>query len=786
MKPPSIFRSFRSIRQGHGIRLRVLGGVVLERDGAAVTGPPGQRHQLALLAFLAAVPGQSASREKLTGYLWPELDETRARHRLSVALHVLRRGLGAECIVTSGDSVALNPAVIWTDVGAFHAATAEGRLDEAAELYAGAFADGFSLSGALEFGHWVDAERTRLARVYRTALEQLIAQETEAGNLTAAARWWKRLAEAEPYSAPVAMGLVRALAAIDDPGAALRAARAHASMVEGHLDVPANPEVLALANQLVRNDTAGSDPRSARPASGESGPSMAGEAAASASATRTPAHHGARTGADDRPVSGRQLLLAGMAIASFTVIASLRAGWRDSADTPATVTVVSFTPADPSVRAAWGHALAERIARNLAYIPGIGVTTMAPVPSRNQASVVRNVASAGDAAAVVDGRFERREGRVLVTARLLEPRSGEARWSAGFEVGGALDSSRIDKLAFMIADSLRLRIAPFEPHHYTSNARAYDKFLEGVFSQRRFTRRDTWAALQLYREAYEEDTTFALAHAISGNAYIALAGFGVRPDVAFREARHHLVRALELDSMLPEGHAAMGFLQVWGDRDFAAGERSLIRAIMLYPTAPEARAWFGWYALHVRGWDDVAMANIRKALELDPVNAARSHFVEWGLHDSGRFEEVFAQHQVTWSIDAEVARSLTDSPLAASYRQMGRYEEAIAEYEALRERTGAGADGLAITYARMGRAEDARAMLQDIEARAEESPGLMLNVARIYANLGEVDRAFAWMERAEAVRPDRMLGINADPALAPLRDDPRFDEWLRRIGLAPR
>lgn len=234
------------------IQLSVLGGVELRRDGQPVTGRPAQRHQIALLAYLAASPGCTASRDKLIGVLWPEMDSTRARHRLSVAIHALRSGLGEECVTRAGDGVTLNRALVSTDHGDFLDAVEAGRLEAAVGLYAGPFMDGFFLSEAIEYDPWMDGERERLAGLYRSALERLIAEADGRGDPRAAVDWWRRLAAHDRYSASTAMGLMRALAAIGDVAAAVRHARTYVTLVEGQLEVPANPEVLKLADELVK------------------------------------------------------------------------------------------------------------------------------------------------------------------------------------------------------------------------------------------------------------------------------------------------------------------------------------------------------------------------------------------------------------------------------------------------------------------------------------------------------------------------------------------------------
>jgi len=234
------------------VQLTLLGGIALHRGGELVDGRPAQRHHVAILAVLAASPGGHASREKLIGLLWPEHDSAKARHRLSVALHVLRQGLGEDCLMTSGDTVTLDLSCVASDVGDFQNAVQAGRLEEAVGHYRGHFLDGFYLKDAIEFEPWVDGERSRLKGLYCSALERLAEEAEQAADLRAAVVWWGRRAAEDPYSSSVVMKLMRALAAGGDVAAAVRQARTYATLVEGELGVPANPEVMELADELVR------------------------------------------------------------------------------------------------------------------------------------------------------------------------------------------------------------------------------------------------------------------------------------------------------------------------------------------------------------------------------------------------------------------------------------------------------------------------------------------------------------------------------------------------------
>lgn len=433
-----------------------------------------------------------------------------------------------------------------------------------------------------------------------------------------------------------------------------------------------------------------------------------------------------------------------------------------------------------------GRDLADQVRSTLAYVPGLDVMADVTPFAGARPSARRRIGQSTAPGAIVSGAVRRERDRVLVTVRLSDSRTGDSLWTGSWDRPAGDSAALRDELSLVIADTLRLRIVPYQPKTYTESRRAYDRFLQGVYAHRRYTSEDIWRALQFYREAYEEDPHFALAHAIAGNAYLDLTNLGLSTEIGFVRAREHVLQALALDSTIAEGHAALGFLQIWSDRDFVSGERSLRRTIMLYPTLPQARGWYGWYALYVRGWRDAAVANVRRALDLDPLNTARSHMIERVLYRARRYDEVLAQNQVTWSLDANVARSLRDSPLADAYREQGRYEEAIAEFQSLQERTGAPPPaGLAVTYARMGRVDEARTILREVETRAGAAAATAIDVARIHASLGDFDRAFEWLDRTYQARPYTLLSIRSDPALDTLRSDPRFDELVRRLELPP-
>ncbi len=259
--------------------LKLLGGVTLIGERGPLTGPAVQRHRLALLALLAGAAPRAVSRDKLMALLWPERQTEPARHLLNQAVHALRQALGSGAIVSAGEDLRLDPAVLSCDVTAFEEALAAGATEHAVGLYGGPFLDGFFLDDAREFERWVDRERDRLSGAYAKALEGLAEAAGRAEDRAAAVEWWKARANQDPLDSRIALRLMRALEESGNRAGALQHALAHQQRLREELEIEPPPEVRALVERLRREPEvaaapplASAPPASAPPASPPLGP----------------------------------------------------------------------------------------------------------------------------------------------------------------------------------------------------------------------------------------------------------------------------------------------------------------------------------------------------------------------------------------------------------------------------------------------------------------------------------------------------------------------------------
>ena len=300
------------------LRLQTFGGLRVLRDDGATTDLSNQRRRLAVLAVVAAEAPRGVSRERLLLLLWPDADAEKGRHALNQIVYNLRRELGESPIAGTAE-LTLAPEVMSCDLLDFRAAIARGDHGSAAELYQGAFLDGFFVPGAGEFDHWADDERLRTQRQAISALSRLAAAAEAGGDIEAQVRWTQRLVELDPLSAQRALAHMHALETAGDPDAAVAYGRRYEALVQADGD-EADPAVASEVERLRR-----------LPAVVRTSPVLLTPVRAEATASPVVADAEAPTvSATDQPAAALQMIVASPAVDSAPDAgpAPVRRRWR--------------------------------------------------------------------------------------------------------------------------------------------------------------------------------------------------------------------------------------------------------------------------------------------------------------------------------------------------------------------------------------------------------------------------------------------------------------------------
>jgi TolB-like protein/DNA-binding winged helix-turn-helix (wHTH) protein/Tfp pilus assembly protein PilF len=387
--------------------------------------------------------------------------------------------------------------------------------------------------------------------------------------------------------------------------------------------------------------------------------------------------------------------------------------------------------------------------------------------------------------AVVEGAVERSGERVRITAQLIEATTDKHLWADSYEEDVRDTLALQTKVAGAIAERIRLQLSPREQALLKSpqvvNPQAYEAYLKGRYFWNKRTPDGLKAALAYFSQAVETDPGYAQAYAGLADAYDLLGDweYGVMsPKEAYPKAKAAALKALQLDHTLGEAHTSLAFSYDVFDWDWNSAGKEYEQAIALNPGYATAHQWYAWH-LGEMGRNDDAIAEMRKAEDLDPLSLIISADMAEILLVTHRNNQAIAQSRATIAMDANFA--IGHLELGQAYVQEHKYADAIAEFKRAIELSGGSTSctsNLAFAYAASGEKSEALHLVDDLKRRVgQNSP----EIALVYVALGDRNQAMNWLERASGERFNPSILLR--PAFDSLRADPHFQELVHRIGL---
>jgi serine/threonine-protein kinase len=379
--------------------------------------------------------------------------------------------------------------------------------------------------------------------------------------------------------------------------------------------------------------------------------------------------------------------------------------------------------------------------------------------------------------------------RVRITAKLVQSSPERQLWAESYDFDRRDILAAQGEVARDVASRIRVNVTPLERVRLTNPRRvdseAYEAYLLGRDYSSKTPTRATWMkAKEYFEKAIEKDPGYAPPYAGLAALMQHRGSLTRKPEDARLQARQWAEKALELDDTLGEAHATLArvALQQW---DWAGAEREYRRAIELNPSNPQARIGYAMYLYGMLRFED-AVGEARRAQQLDPVSPIVNTWAGAAYFFAGRVEEAMA----SWQKALELDPSYFDASLALArtYVRQGRYQLAIAELQRavlFNEKQAQVLGALAHALARAGQREEALKLVSQLKRIEAEERGYFPSFGLIwaYAGLGDKEQAFAHLETSYQERRDRMIWLNVDPLLDPLRSDPRFEDLVRRVGL---
>lgn len=474
-----------------------------------------------------------------------------------------------------------------------------------------------------------------------------------------------------------------------------------------------------------------------------------------------------------------------IAVAALVLLPSLRT--TDSTDA-ASVAVLPFanTGADKQLEY-FADGVTDELSGILATLPGLRVTSRQSAFSfKGKNTSARDIGRALRVGSLVEGTVRRDGSRVRISARLTNAKTGVVIWSQSYEREVKDVFAIQDEIAASLASQLELRIGKQRLAEAgsgrTANAEAYDQYLRGMFHLRGASDESAIRqALAHFERAVALDPGYAQAHAAIGGAWGLLDPF-IPPRDVYPRMREAAEKALALDDRNADAHVYLGYVLFVFDHNFAAAERELKRALELNQNSVYVlNNYFAYLTMYPERIDE-ALRHVERSIALDPLSPLHSWLRELGLYLAGRYDDVLEQNRNTRRLDPRFL--LIDSWAGAAYREKGMHKESLAEYKRAQKIMGMPPYGMAMTYSRMGRRDDARAVASALDSLSASRHITPEWIAIAWAAAGENDRAFGWLDRAVIERSNIVVYLNTlIHEFAPIRDDPRFGELKRKVGL---
>jgi TolB-like protein/Tfp pilus assembly protein PilF len=386
---------------------------------------------------------------------------------------------------------------------------------------------------------------------------------------------------------------------------------------------------------------------------------------------------------------------------------------------------------------------------------------------------------------VIEGSLRRSGDRFRLTAQLIRVSDETHLWADSFDTR-LDDVLRVQaELATRVAREVRVSLTA------TGRARLAVRSLppaahEAYLRARHFVARgdpdDMRRAVSYFEQAAELAPDFAAAPAGIAEAYVGLAGFGyggMRSTEAIDAARAAARRALEIDPESADAHAALGSVLFFGDWDWDGARGEYDRAVALDPGDPEALHARS-LLLMARGDVEAGLADVRRALERDPLSPAINRACTTHLYFARRYDAAVVQGKKALELEPTDTGALDD--LAELYWQRGEWGPFFETFQTEADLSGIG------DWVREAREAHGlggpKAMVAALLARfnATPQPPSPFLVAELYARAGDVEPALEWLEKALEARAAQMVYVSRAPYFEALHGQPRFEAIVRRVG----
>ena len=429
----------------------------------------------------------------------------------------------------------------------------------------------------------------------------------------------------------------------------------------------------------------------------------------------------------------------------------------------------------------------ERLISELAQIGDLRVISLTSVMKyKNSDLSLSAIAEELNVEAVIEGSFSSSNNQVLISAKLIEAATERHLLVEDYE-GELSDILTLQKdVARAVAKKFRLKLTQDLNGIESTKSidpKTYEHYLYGRHFWNRRDPESLSKAMDYFNMAIDNDPTFALAYVGVADCYNLFERYGVlAPDEAFPKAKASANKALQINDLLGEAYASLGFSKFLYDHAWNEAEKDFLRSLELIPSYATAHHWYSVF-LRVVGESEAAIREAKSAQELDPLSAIINVNLGDTFYYAGLYEDAVEQYLKTLKVQDAYSPALYG--LGYAYLELGDLEKAYTTIERAR-----GLDpqnprvlvALGYLYGVMNKSQEAIEVLSELSSLAKKQYTSPAELASVYASLGDQDQAFDLLEEAFEDRDAELVYLRVNPRLASLRADARFDDLVRRVG----
>ncbi|HEX6280057.1 MAG TPA: tetratricopeptide repeat protein, partial [Pyrinomonadaceae bacterium] len=387
--------------------------------------------------------------------------------------------------------------------------------------------------------------------------------------------------------------------------------------------------------------------------------------------------------------------------------------------------------------------------------------------------------------AILRGHVVQRGQGLSFFVELIDVGSDKVIWSEQYNRSQADLPTVENEIARDVSSKLHVKLSGSDQQKIlktrTSNSEAYRTYLRGRHEWNKFSLDGLTRSITFFEKAIEIDPNYALAYSGLADSYVNLGVDHLPPRAYMPKARAAALRAIELDGSLAEAYSSLGSYKLFFEWDTAGAEKEYLKAISLDPNYSNARHFYS-HCLQFSGREADALREMKTAVELEPLSPVNNAELAWAFYLARQYDA--SVDQALRTLELEPGFAYGHFVLGSTYTAKGNYTEALdilEKAEKLEPEWLELKGQLAFTHAESGNRDKAQSILAEILKSAEGGYINEVVVASVYAALGKNEQAFEWLERGYEARCSWMAWIHLEPNLDQLREDPRFEELVRKV-----